>query len=176
MSSIATDKYWEQHWQKNDFAIVSSNHPVRKWVERNIKQGNGLSCLEIGCYPGKFLAIFGEQGYRLNGIDKFEGTDTILKKWLHEKGYAVGEILKEDFLDMKSSLELYDVVCSFGFIEHFENWPEIIKHHTQLVKDRGQVTIEVPNFASPLYFWIYKLFEPWVLRESHIERNEFRCY
>lgn len=165
MKSVANKAYWNNHWEKTNFEIAPTNHPVRQWIEKEISSTKGDSCLEIGCYPGKFLAVFGEKGYTLHGIDSFVGTESLLPTWLRNKGYKVGTFYQLDFLHFKTP-NLYDVVYSFGFIEHFKDWQGILYKHVELAKTGGNIIIEVPNLKSPLYYFLYKLFEPNVL-ENH---------
>jgi len=165
MKSIATDEYWDNHWKETAFEIVSSNHPIRQWIEREVPNTTSDSCIEIGCYPGKFLSVFGEKGYELNGIDSFPGVGA-LSDWFKSNGYRCNHIYQADFLTFKSPIK-YDLVCSFGFIEHFENWSEILDKHLELLKTGGRIIIDVPNLNSPVYYFLYKLFEPSVLR-NHV--------
>ena len=39
-------------------------------------------------------------------------------------------------------------MASFGFIEHFENFTEIIKLHDKLLQDDGFIIITTPNFRG----------------------------
>jgi hypothetical protein len=77
-----------------------------------------------------------------------------------EKGYNVGEFINSDFTKYKSHKK-YDCVMSFGFIEHFLNWEEIMIMHLDLVSENGYVIIEVPNFRGifqkvPRFIFDYK--------------------
>jgi SAM-dependent methyltransferase len=58
----------------------------------------------------------------------------------------VGEIVQADFLTWKPGRQ-YDVVASFGFIEHFEDPADIVARHFALTKPGGYVVLEMPNFA-----------------------------
>ncbi|MFC1756955.1 class I SAM-dependent methyltransferase [Patescibacteria group bacterium] len=163
--SIVDKTYWNDHWKNIQFEIVPDNHPVRQWLEREIPNKKDASCFEAGCYPGKFLAVFGEKGYELNGVDSFEDTGAMLH-WLKNQGYKIGTFYQSDFSHFKIS-DIYDVVCSFGFIEHFSNWQEVVRKHIELTKRGGSIIIDVPNLKSPLYRFLYKIFEPQVLK-NHV--------
>jgi SAM-dependent methyltransferase len=165
MRSVASSNYWDNHWHEKEFSIASCNHPVRQWLESEIVLSTKADVFEIGCYPGKFLAVFGERGYTLNGIDSFPKTSSALPGWLKEAGYKTGQFYQADFLNF-SPKKQYDVVCSFGFIEHFKNWNKVLVNHIRLAKDRGRIMVDVPNLKSPLYYYLYKIFEPEVL-ENH---------
>ena len=168
MKSVVNKEYWNKHWQGASFSIAPKHHPVRKWIEKNISSVNNSSCLEIGCYPGKFLAVFGERGYTLNGIDLFNGTESLLIKWFKKKGYKIGSFYKSDFLEFNSD-NSYDIVSSFGFIEHFKDWETVLRKHIELTKIGGKIMIEVPNLKSPLYYFFYKIFEPNILKNHELD-------
>jgi L-malate glycosyltransferase len=164
MASVAERKFWDEHWQVRQLKPAPFFHPVRQWIAKNIPSGEGKTCFEIGCYPGQFLPAFGEKGYTLHGIDFLAGSSTVLPRALAQRGYAIGEFHEEDFLTYEDSQQ-YDVVASFGFIEHFDNWQEIIGKHVALAKPGGRVVIEVPNLDSPVYRNLYSMLEPRTLAQ-----------
>jgi len=168
MKSVVSKEYWDKHWQGAGFDIVPKHHPVRKWIKKNISYVDNDSCLEIGCYPGKFLAVFGERGYILNGIDLFKGTESLLPNWLKERGYKIGSFYESDFLKIKND-NLYDLVYSLGFIEHFKDWQNALRKHIELTKIGGKIIVEVPNLKSSLYYFLYWLLESNVLKNHELE-------
>lgn len=176
MGSIANQKYWNDHWHNKEFSIAPQHHPIRQWIESEIFQTTKADVFEIGCYPGKFLAVFGERGCTLNGIDSFPETNSTMQKWLKGEGYKVGQFYQSDFWSFTSPRQ-YDITCSFGFIEHFKNWNAVLIKHIELTKDGGYIMVDVPNLKSPLYYLLYKIFEPEVLKNhelSAMDRNAIR--
>lgn len=165
MDSVATKEYWNEHWKESGFGIAPKHHPVRKWIENEIPNTKTASCIEIGCYPGKFLSVFGEKGYELNGVDSFSEINS-LANWFKDKGYRLGNFYEADFFKF-IPVAKYDIVASFGFIEHFENLSEVLDRHLALLKPGGKVVIDVPNLNSPIYYFLYKLFEPKTL-QNHV--------
>ncbi len=162
--SVADGEYWEKHWRHTDICASSDNHPICRWLDSQICPGEGLSCFEIGCYPGKFLDLIGSKGYELNGIDLSNKTIDMVD-WLNLKGFNVADIKEDDFLKFKTNKK-YDLVCSFGFIEHFNNWYEMINRQLVMTASSGLCIVEVPNLNSPLYRLLYGIFEPDILK-SH---------
>ena len=70
-----------------------------------------------------------------------------------------GTILCEDIFKTSLKKESFDVVYSFGLIEHFENPESIIKKHIELLKNGGHIILSIPNFnKDSLYFTLNKLF------------------
>lgn len=141
-------EYWDNYYKMINLRVASKNDPIRKLIEQYIPKQNGY-CMEIGCYPGQYLPVFGELGYTLNGIDLAPGVDNVLPAWLKKMGYSIGNFYQENFTTFKTPNK-YNLVCSFGFIEHFTNWESMIKYHAQLVDDGGYLIITTPNYAGSI--------------------------
>lgn len=90
--NIVNQEYWNSSYENLDLQIVSSEDDVRKFIEQNVhvRNNSGGSCFEIGVYPGRYLAVFGELGYQLNGVDQNKLVETKLPEWLKQSGYNVG--------------------------------------------------------------------------------------
>ena len=65
-------------------------------------------------------------------------------------------IFLENFLNFNSK-QKYDLVCSFGFIEHFSDVDLILKKHMNLLNKNGTLIIGIPNFRGLTGFFQKKL-------------------
>jgi 2-polyprenyl-3-methyl-5-hydroxy-6-metoxy-1,4-benzoquinol methylase len=166
MTNKADQKYWDKYYSGFEFQIAPVIHPIRQLIEQYIPETNCKTCIEIGCYPGALLAVFGELGYKLYGIDLYEKID-ILPKWLESQNYNVGEFWKDDFLKFNPGHK-FAVVSSFGFLEHFTNWEEILLKHLELVEDGGHIIIEAPNFIGAFQHFLHKNFDKKNYDHHHI--------
>lgn len=113
---------------------------------------NLRSVLEIGCCPGRFLTIFGKYGIELNGIDFIDSVDKV-KNNLQKLSFKTGDFYKGDFCEFTFTRK-FDIICSFGFIEHFTNYEEVIKKHLDIVSPGGFIIITTPNFRG----WVQYLY------------------
>ncbi len=163
--NLVKDEFWNETYGRLNLKIAEKNHVVREWFEKSVPKGEG-SCIEIGCFPGQFLACFGELGYELNGLDLIPKVKTILPQWLKDCGYNVGTFYNEDFLTFKMR-EQFNIVASFGFVEHFTNWEEVINSHMKLVKENGYLIISAPNFRGLFQRAFQSLFN----KESYKRHN-----
>lgn len=146
--NLCDSAFWEKQHGRVDFALAREDNVVRQWIESRVPQGSG-SCLEVGCFPGTYLAVFGELGYRLSGIDIVSGVVDDLPTWFASRGYALGDFRRGDFTAEDCFPdESFDIVCSFGFLEHFSNWPEILLRHGRYVKPGGLLLVSAPNFRG----------------------------
>jgi SAM-dependent methyltransferase len=144
---IVDQAYWNNSYEKFHFSSLPDDDPTKKLLSRFIPDAEKWqTAYEPGCFPGRFLLEIGMKGYILNGCDLTPRVEFELKEWLEkEKGCRVGDIVRENYLDVDESIQ-FDLVCSFGFIEHFENYPEIFLKQLKMVKKSGMALIQFPNF------------------------------
>ena len=144
--NFCEQRLWDEGYVKSDLFVAPPDDLIRRWLQKNIPPGQG-SCLELGCFPGRYLAVFGELGYEVNGIDLTPRVELDLKPWLQQRGYQVGELIRDDVFTHPFGRR-YDIVCSFGLIEHFEDWPGLLRRHAELVAEGGTLIVSTPNFRT----------------------------
>lgn len=155
-SSAAHQSYWDSFHECMESNLKYDPNQIlfKELFEKYIKKGG--SCFEIGCHPGNFLIYFAKEfGYKVSGIDM---TPSLLKKtpaYIKSNGVVADELICQDFLTYEST-KTFDLVCSFGFVEHFSNYEEIIKKHISCVKEGGKLVITAPNLRG-LHHIIYLL-------------------
>lgn len=154
---LVEQNYWDKSYRNIELTAPGENDPIKQWIESHISNSNG-KCLEIGCFPGGILTVFGELGYELHGIDLTSRVEIDLPRWLKLQGYRVGEFSKVDILKFFPS-EQYDIVSSFGFIEHFSDWRGLLFKHASLVKKDGFLIIETPNFRGIVQRFLHLAFD-----------------
>jgi SAM-dependent methyltransferase len=151
--SLTTPAFWKAFFRDGGehapFAFFDE-------VAVHLPKGPGLSFLEIGVGPGRILGEFcGRLGYEAHGID-YAFDPVPVRRWLEGLGVKVGDLRQADAFEW-SPTQKYDVVASFGFIEHFENLEKAVDVHFSMVKPRGVVVITLPNLARGqwLLHWLY---------------------
>ncbi len=167
MKSLATQDWWDKHNEATRFEIAQSWDSVRKWIEHFVPRGSGKA-FEIGCYPGRYLAVLGEMGYELSGVDLSPGTSTHLVQWLAGKGYRVGAIQEADYFNCAIEPS-YDVVMSFGFIEHFTDWSSVLQRHLSHLKPGGLMVVSCPNFRGSCQLALRRWLDPENLKRHNID-------
>lgn len=148
MVDLTTEEFWTKLGRKiPKRGDKTSDIEFREIFEEHIKPSKG-NMLEVGCVPGVFMVYFAQKfGYFPEGIDFDEHTKEITSRTLKNFGIKKFEVYQEDFNKWQTDKK-YDLVCSFGFIEHFDNAEEIVQRHIDLVKKGGTVIIEMPNFGK----------------------------
>ncbi len=97
-------------------------------------------------------------GYKISGVDLHQENSKSLKQHL-ENQYKVGGFYSEDIFDFKFKKK-YDLVCSFGLIEHFKDFLDVIEIHNKIVQNEGTIFITTPNYRGFFQKIIYKYFYP----------------
>jgi 2-polyprenyl-3-methyl-5-hydroxy-6-metoxy-1,4-benzoquinol methylase len=146
-NNLADQSYWDDAYATYKLVKIDGPDVIREWIEQHIPRGEGRRCLEVGCFPGRFLTVFGDLGYELNGLDLTPRVEHEFPEWLKSLGYNTGEFRRIDFFQYEPESE-FDIVASFGFIEHFRNWEEVFLLHAEWVAKDGFLVIETPNFRG----------------------------
>ena len=141
--NLYKQELWDEGYKDFNFFIAGDADPVKQFLLSSLPQA-GNECFEVGCFPGRYLAVLGERGWELNGLDQTKHLED-MEKWFSDKKYKTGKFINADF-EVFNSGKKYDLVYSFGFIEHFLNFEDIILGHLKLVKPGGTIIITTPNF------------------------------
>jgi SAM-dependent methyltransferase len=164
-----TDRgFWQEAWGAADSAkryltLPSGFEPFFRRYFTRAEAGRHVDFLEIGCFPGRFLYHFAKEfNYRVFGID-FVPQAAAIPQWLAELGVEA-QVTVADFFFFEPQRQ-YDVVASFGFVEHFPNWQEVLERHLALLKPAGTLIVEMPNFRYGQY-WLRRFLNAQVL-EGH---------
>jgi len=158
-----TDKeFWENYWEnKPDLAApVPKNILFGDTLTKLVRENNIKSSIELGGFPGLY-AVF---------IKKYLGIESCLldyfihkplfQKLLQANELKEGaiEVLETDLFQYSPS-RVYDLVYSFGLIEHFEDPKPVLKKHIEFLSEKGFLYITLPNFRG-VNGWIQKKLDP----------------
>ncbi len=149
MNNLTDKVYWENLEIKPLKKIRNIEFSSLFFRYLNINNKNSRkTMLEIGCLPARYLAFLSKMfHYFPEGIDFVKGSRNICRQTLINMGIKKFKLYEEDFLGWKANKK-YDLVCSFGFIEHFINPEPVIIKHISLTKKNGVIIIEIPNFGG----------------------------
>jgi len=154
---IYAQEEWNKGYENYHFFVAPHEDKMRQWLEKHIPKDK-KEVIEIGCFPGRYLAVFGEKGYVLNGIDLTPEVSKSLISWFRSNNYKIGEFFQIDFL--KDKIEnAFEIVTSYGFIEHFTNWEDVITKHANLVKNDGYLIMSTPNFRGVIQRFLHSNFD-----------------
>jgi len=161
--------YWQRVWDRigDEPEDVVPDRTFDRVLSAYLPTSADLDAVEIGCYPGTYLLQLGSRyGYRMSGIDFIPGISK-MRQPLERNGVRVDELIEADFLQYKPT-RTYDVVTSFGFIEHFKDLELLLTKHAALVKPGGLLAIAVPHFHG-IHYWLRRNLEPDLLETHNLD-------
>jgi len=162
VNGVKTDKsYWDYTWRTiplpklgKSYAKDINWYVIWKFYKyfhqifSNMKT-EGKNILEIGCARSVWLPFFSKEfGFNIYGIDYSEiGCQQAMQ--ILSKESVMGEIVCADlFSPPRSMLETFDVVVSFGVLEHFKDTEVCIAAFSKFLKPGGLLITNIPNMLG----------------------------
>jgi SAM-dependent methyltransferase len=104
--------------------------------------------LEVGCAPGKFLlwCALARQA-KACGVEYAQDSHRATVR-LFEAAHAKADIRAEDLMQTTFAPGSFDVVYSFGVIEHFDDPRPLVNKHYEMLRPGGTAIITVPHFGA----------------------------
>jgi 2-polyprenyl-3-methyl-5-hydroxy-6-metoxy-1,4-benzoquinol methylase len=134
------------------------------FIDQSIRQGNYKTFIEIGCGSSGWLPYFAKQyGLTVSGLDYSEIGCKLAEKNLQMQNIKYDEIICKDLFSPNcTDGKKYDIVFSYGVVEHFECPEEVLEIFNSLVNPSGICITLVPNingingllckyFVRPIY-------------------------
>jgi len=108
-----------------------------------------MKLLEIGCARSAWAALFGDRNLDSRCLE-LTTQDTGCSQSKHSIRREIeGEVLCEDFFSPpESMIEAFDVVISFGVVEHFPDTSECLRAFSRFLKPGGLSPYECSNLAG----------------------------
>ncbi|MCF6170798.1 MAG: class I SAM-dependent methyltransferase [Bacteroidales bacterium] len=167
-------QYWENYWKSVQLPLeirrenAAPNIQAELDVFEKYLPKLPLSVLEIGGAPGQYLAWFHKTlGYEVSCLDySDEGCKKTREnfKLLNIRG----KVYQGDLFSDTIQLPRFDVVCSFGFIEHFSDLNGVVGKHLEFLKPGGILLLGVPNLLG-INHWFLKRLAPDLLKGHNLK-------
>ena len=162
MENNLTDRsFWKSFWESRIGLIfkIKPNYVFGDLIGKIIADTKAQTAIELGGFPG-YYAIY---------LKKYKGlSTTLLDYFIHpelvNKLLSTNELKEGDIDIIEADLfnyvpaEKYDMVLSFGLIEHFNDTQFIIGEHLKFLKPGGTLFITLPNFKS-VNGWVQRKFD-----------------
>ena len=160
--------FWDNNY-KDSIVVpeIPSKDTLIEWIHIVSSLKKEGTCIEVGVFPGGYINVFGKLGYKISGMDL---TPRVLElnDIFNSRNYLIGEFQQQDFFEFKPEKK-YDIVYSFGFIEHFIDYKSVIAKHCDLVADDGILFIVVPNFRGKAQHFLHKILDNENLKHHNLE-------
>jgi SAM-dependent methyltransferase len=148
---LTNDAIWDAKW-KAQARRRTNTLIAREWtrtIERVLSRlGPGARVLELGIAPGTMALAYAEARSDLS-IDGVDISDVGLKatRRVFDARGIDGRLFLGDVRDHPDLPGDYDLVCSHGLVEHFEDVASMIRLHLDHARPGGWIFVTVPNYA-----------------------------
>jgi SAM-dependent methyltransferase len=156
---------WQLHWTNFKPYVVTKSNLEGLCKDFPI---NG-NFIEIGGFPGVFSIYFKKQfSYNVYLLD-YIIIPEILQEMERVNNLPKGSInqIKTDFFNYTTEKK-FEVVFSYGFIEHFEDIEGVIQRHVDLLSEKGRLLIVLPNLKGMSGLFL-KLTDPELYKKHNLK-------
>lgn len=166
---LSDKKFWDEYW--NNEKRVVTDFGFSKVMESFIDFKKVKSYMEIGGAPGVIMTyIHNKYNVEVSAIDFVN--KSYIENVMKENNITNYHVYEADFteFDTESHTKKYDLVASWGFVEHFEinTCKNIIEKQKNLVEKNGYLIIELPNIRK--FNWLlYRIFNKKLLDIHNME-------
>lgn len=173
MSEHLTDRnFWESFWRSKKGLIfkIKENYVFGHQLAYIVNKAKAKSAIELGGFPGYYSIYFKKHLKLDTTLFDYFISKPIISELLQEN-----ELKEDDITIIEADLfnyqpqQQYDLVSSFGLIEHFTDTKNIIARHLSFLKPGGTLFITLPNFKS-VNGWVQKNFDP-----ENYEKHNINC-
>ncbi len=157
--TMSPDK-WAMEWSSRESKNLRANkkQALKRWALKDLNLmlemlldfgvKPKMDIIELGCAPGLVLKELYQSrpNHQFFGIDySIEGLN-ITKQFLKQNNIEAELI----YGDIRTYIpdRTYDLVVSFGLIEHFDNPSKILEFHKKFCSQDGLVIATVPNYSN----------------------------
>jgi SAM-dependent methyltransferase len=127
-----------------------------RFLPRYLPADKGGSVLEMGAAPGNIVLEFVRHfpAYTPYGLEYTASGTAVTQKNFALAGHAPENALQADMFDVEATRHWdskFDVVMSFGLIEHFSEPVLAVQQHIRMVRPGGLLVVSVPTLTGVHY-------------------------
>lgn len=160
-SDLAGPRYWEKNWRDNDFrrAIDPGKLTLNNYVNLrfhdlfcSIFSGTRTSdkkLIELGCGSSEWMPYFAREfGFDVAGLDYSENGCDLASRILSAEGVSGKIVLGDLFAPPATLRQAFDVVVSFGVVEHFTDTTRCVNAMADYLIAGGNLITVIPNMKG----------------------------
>lgn len=150
--------YWKEVWSSSQQGLNTVD--LRKFhfqrfdnvLRKHLPPKAGLKLLEIGsAYSGWLEYFYREFHYQVFGIDYSAADVTKTNKLLETLGIPCTVEHRDLFGDNDEYFSRFDLIFSFGVVEHFDRPEEPLRICSTFLGDGGRIITIIPNTVGLLF-------------------------
>jgi SAM-dependent methyltransferase len=162
MEKHLTDRaFWKSFWEsKKDLIFyLEPGYIFGDILAKLIKEKGIKTAIELGGFPGYYAVYLKKYQQLTTTLFDYYVHEGLISELLTKNGLQQGDIkIIEADLFTYTPAEKYDLVLSFGLIEHFGDTKAIIETHLQFLKPGGVLFVTLPNFTG-VNGWVQREFD-----------------
>lgn len=163
-TKLSTQQYWDDVLAVAKLPRVNTPKAYHykvtmDFIDAVLRKKGYSTLIEVGCGSSGWLPYFaGKYDLKVSGIDYSEVGCRLAEENLKMLGVNYDEIICKDIFEPEcTGGKQYDVVFSYGVVEHFDNPAEIIKIFSNFLSPGGTMITLVPNLNGTMG-WLSKYF------------------
>jgi len=186
----AGPKFWNDLWADGNIpkAVDPADTRILNTVNRQFdrefrrlfdkSRTPSMKLLEVGCGKSAWLPYFAKEfGFKVYGLDYSPNGCEMARKVLRANAIDAQIVQADLFSPPRDMLGAFDVVVSFGLVEHFDHTASCVGAISAFLKPGGLLITSIPNmvgwigsiqkaFNRPIYD-VHELIDPARLKEAH---------
>ncbi len=156
---LSQQKQWDKYYsikKQNNYLPKPEKYrgdfELDKIFKQFLRKDNNIRLLELGVGASMWLGYFAKEfGYKVYGID-YSKQGCLMAKENIKKAGVEGKIYYGDFLkDFDHLKNYFNIIISFGVIEHFQSPLEIINVMKKFLSQNGLIINILPNTVSHIF-------------------------
>jgi len=169
-TTLSTQSYWDEVLAAAALPRINTprayHHRITmEYIDKYFSSNKYSTLLEIGCGSSGWLPYFAKRYHlKVSGLDYSDVGCRLAEENLKMLNIEFGEIICKDLLAPEcTGGKKYDVVFSYGVIEHFEEPEKIVRIFNSLLNEGGMIITLVPNLNG-FMGWISQYFVPAIFK------------
>lgn len=143
---------------------------------RRYGQGSGTKTLELGAGGSRMLPYLERKfQYQTLGTD-FSLVGCRLLQANYSLAGSTGRVICEDLFSSSLKAGSFDLIFSFGLIEHFDETRAALEAHLRLLRPGGALVVTVPNLVGLYGHLMKRLAASLWARHKTLTRKDLRGY
>lgn len=140
----------------NDFISKMAHHDSHARIADWLNVDHSSCILELGCGPGKYVALLASLGFHVTGVDphRFESWDIIER---NTDAKLLSDVYAERLPFPDSN---FDGAACLGALLYFKSPEEALKELTRVVKPGGRIVLRTVNRTNLFTLFTGKKLDP----------------
>jgi 2-polyprenyl-3-methyl-5-hydroxy-6-metoxy-1,4-benzoquinol methylase len=148
---------WVKYYECRKVEKLDKSAHEKSFIDDYLTGKTG-KIFELGCGGSSILARSALLGWDVGGIDFNKEGLNLIENYLSQKSYdhsnlVCGDVFSYDCSRLENK---YDLLVSFGFLEHFKTPQIIINRWKKILKNDGMVISMIPNLFNINKYFLKK--------------------